>query len=359
MLKKGTSQNQVWTFAWRYSFSEKNYPCISMGEATVEDCLNDFKGSHVDLVRELRHQAGKKGKFIFQLECTEVKELDEKDNEVGTHANWHYQGYLKTDTKRRPRTIGAALGQFFPGIQVDACSTAGQEALREYCMKKDESYRAGPWADKPIEAVYTGEDLKVELWSWQKDLLEEFKQNPDSRKVVWIYDDEGGIGKSWFAKYVEFHNIGETLSFDTAANLQYQVVKAGARRVYVFDLPRTKSKAFKIEEVYSALESIKNGLVKSNKYDGGKLIMTRPHVVIFSNYLPGDGYLSKGRIDLRTVNKPTMAFVPHPAGFASSLAGGRGAQPPAAQSTPKSPDLQAEVDQLMRDLDECDDLEDW
>lgn len=299
--------NAVWVFAWRFSFSMKNY----IGQPTdayTATCLQHFKTEVLeDLKDAMRTQAGDKdGHWIFQLECTKTPEGRD---------NWHYQGMLKRATKCRPNTLGGILGDKFPGIYVASCSIAGREALRTYCMKKDETYRAGPWADKAISPTYLGKDIKCieeSPHAWERDLLDEMAQEPVPRIIKWVYEPHGGVGKSTFSKYVGFKKGAVTLQLDTAANLLDQVITRGPSTIYIVDIPRTRTRFVTLDEIFHALEQIKNGDVSSNKRTHRHMYMEPPHVYVFSNFLPPGNKLSEGRLHVRYIDSATKAFGPIP-----------------------------------------------
>lgn len=266
--------------------------------------LASFQAIHPKITEIFRQVSGKKGRFIFQLECTPRPE-ERKELLSNNHDNWHYQCYVNCCSKRRPKELRNLLSEMgMSNAYVTACSTAGTMALQNYCMKKDDTYRAGPWADRIIETTlppYDGEDLPKDLYPWQDFILGRLRQKPDDRTWNWIFDPEGCMGKSTFVKYCDFHKKATTYSFMSADNLSYLVVKGGAKRAYLFDLPRTKGKHDSMKDIYRTLESIKNGNVKTGKYEGGHLIMPPPHVWVFSNYMPD---FTAGSTDRITVWSP-------------------------------------------------------
>lgn len=282
--------NQVYVHAWTWNHSDKI--CS----------LDEFKTKHKDLCDSLRVIIGPKGQFIFQLE-------------QGEQGNYHYQGYLRLTTKRRSHTLGAELGTVFPGIWVSPAVTGQSENLRRYCMKEDSTYRAGPWADKPINRAfgktYEGKGLPDKLYPWQQHIVDSVKQAcNDTRTVNWVYDDQGGKGKSTLAKYIAHHRLGFTFTILTSNGVAFMVIKRGSAPCYIFDIPRTKSKKISMDEVYSVLEQVKNGHVISDKYDGGELLMDHPHVWVFSNYLPNLSKMSRDRFKIWCV-KDDGTLGPH------------------------------------------------
>lgn len=205
--------------------------------------------------------------WIFQAE-------DTKDNP-------HYQGYINLKEKDRPSSLGKKLNKEFCGIQFLAASNDGKEKLKQYCLK-DETRVAGPWSDQPI---YMGEDLE-ELRGWQLQLFEMLKGKPDKRTVIWICQPEGNIGKTDFVKYMAFKHNACFLSYGKAADLLNIVSKCQNRKYYLFNLPKTKPVDFANGDIYNVFESIKDGMFINTKYETKQVLMSRPHVVVFANYMP-------------------------------------------------------------------------
>lgn len=222
-------------------------------------------------------------KFIFQAE-------DTTDNP-------HYQVFCKRKAKEYPKKWAKSLNEDFSGIEIRPCSTAGKDALADYCMKKD-SRVAGPWADKPI---YMGQDLPAVLRSWQSDLREEIKGAPDNRKIIWYTDLKGSTGKSTLSKYLYFHDKVLTMTFADAKDLLNLVYKMQGLPCYIFDLSRTKGAKTSMSDIYQALESIKNGYFINAKYETGVACYAIPHVVVFSNAAPDLSKLSFDRWDIRNL----------------------------------------------------------
>ena len=220
--------------------------------------------------------------WVFQLE---------KGKETG---KLHYQGYAKLKEKDRPTHRASVLNQDFRGIRLAPCSTAGKEALRKYCMKSD-TRLAGPWADKP---VYMGRDLPTVLRPWQVDCKTKLLGAAHPRKIYWYYDEEGGKGKSIFAKYMMFHHEIPKLTYATANDLLNLISKMPGRPGYVFDLTRTKPATFSSEDMYAVFEDVKNGYVVNTKYETGIFMMDIPNIVVFSNHLPAAGKLSGDRFEI-------------------------------------------------------------
>jgi hypothetical protein len=103
----------------------------------------------------------------------------------------------------------------------------------------------------------------VVLHGWQQDAITNIiSTDPDPRHVHWFYDLLGGVGKSFMVDYlVAFHSCicftnGKMADIAHAYNYHPLVI---------FDLARTQED--KLDAVYMAVESFKNGSIFSPKYE--------------------------------------------------------------------------------------------
>lgn len=255
---------------------------------------NDFKQEDA---KSLFEQASKDyaKKWIFQFE-------------KGANGSVHVQGTWDLHKKDRPKRLAQGLNDRLPGIEIRRCSNAGREALRMYCTKA-ETRVAGPWMDPTYQPPYSGKDLPETLWPWQQQVIDEIKTEPDDRKIVWIADPEGCIGKSKLCKWVMKYKLGYACTMMSCADTNNRIAERGSERVYMIDIPRTKSKLLDMAEVYSAIEGIKNGLISSGKYRGGDIVMDCPHVYVFSNYFPKKEAMTGDRWEIRTIDHKTKMFM--------------------------------------------------
>ena len=264
------SGNQVWHLSGRWSLPKDGSIPLEVFKNNYKDLISAFKMFGID-------------KFVFQLEMTVG---DEPERE-----NWHYQIYAHVAEKIRPKTLGQRMNDEFRGIEWSHASTAGRVALEKYCMKHD-TRQAGPWADKRI---YMGKDLPTTLKRWQQQLKDYVTAPPDDRTLLWITDKSGGNGKTKFAKYMAFHHDGIPLGYGNAGDILNLVYKFQGKNLYMFNLTRTKPAVFSSQDIYSCLESIKDGMFINTKYDTGFVLMDSPHVVVFANQDPDQEHCTADR----------------------------------------------------------------
>lgn len=243
--------------------------------------------------------------WIYQLEDSHLTKTKEERATLLTQGrphNLHFQINLKVKEKKRAGAI-AKLIRGIPefkdlSIYVAPASNNGKAALRDYCMKS-ESQVAGPWADKTI---YLGADLinPSDFTPGQKKLLKYLilcdPVTCSKREIIWIYDPVGGSGKSAFKKYCQFKKKWAGFTYGATRDILYLVSKFANKRVYFFNLSKTRSADVSENELYCALEAIKDGDFLSTKYEPKMVMMNPCHVVVFANHLPNISQMTRDRL---------------------------------------------------------------
>jgi len=258
---------------------------VSNNQVYVFSCIH----YNVNLVEEVKKCFRKIAKkWIFQVE---------KGSKGGKE---HLQMFVNLKVKKRKgEFVKLCSAHGLGGIQATIASDAGKEALKNYCLKEETRVK-GPWAD---HVIYMGQDLPVDLYPWQQRVVDIIDGPVDDRIIYWIYDQHGNQGKSKLAKYLMFHRNIMTLPAADASNVLNLVFKTPSRNCYIFDIPRTISKKVSMDDLYAALESIKNGYIVNTKYETGVKLMSPPHVFVFSNRLPNYSSLSVDRWKIITLSQ--------------------------------------------------------
>lgn len=254
---------------------------------------SEFRDRHGD-VRSALSSLG--AKYIFQLER-------------GATGRLHFQGYmhLGKGAKERPAGIAKKLSLAgLYGIHVAAASTAGQAALKAYCMKAD-TRQAGPYKDTDPKPLSPEEHKRLGLISigslhpWQEYVRDRLLEPPSDRHIHWIVDTRGCTGKSSFGKLLAAKAEALMLPYTDAKDCLNIVANAGERCAYIFDLTRTKPASISSTDTYSCMEQIKNGYIVNTKYQTKVVIQPSAHVWVFSNEPPQYAALSKDRWRVHTI----------------------------------------------------------
>lgn len=151
----------------------------------------------------------------------------------------------------------------------------GIEALQEQLKPKPKFQLPGPMKD------------------WQIRIKSDIESEPDARKIIWIVDEDGGAGKSTFAKYL-LCNYDCIVLPTKSADAAYLY---NGEKIVIFDLVRST------EEIcnYGCIEMIKNGVFNSTKYVPKMKFFPSPHVIVFANWHPDQTKLSADRWDIRSI----------------------------------------------------------
>ncbi len=168
-------------------------------------------------------------------------------------------------------------------------------AARNYCSKI-ETRNGKQWKkgyktlNQPVFDPMTGKNFHT----WQTDIIDLIAEVPDQRSIYWYWSHCGNIGKTSLAKHLCL-KYNAVLGGGRAADSHFAItsrIKEGKPvEIVLFNLPRSKGN--KID--YEGLESIKDGMIFSSKYESKQCLFDCPHVIIFANFPPDLSQLSPDR----------------------------------------------------------------
>jgi len=235
--------------------------------------INNYTDQEVCQVKESISRICNKGLFGF---------------EIGDSGTKHLQGYISLTKKQR--ITGLAKEPGFARASFRA--VRNEQALIEYCKKEGNFWTHG--FPKEIRIIQN-------LYPWQKDaeaLLT--ASSTDDRSVYWWHDETGNIGKSAFAKYMVVKHRALYCSSGKYADLINLVFNSNMDECecVIFDIPRNQGNNVS----YSAIESIKNGLICNTKYETGTKVFNSPKIMVFSNMAPDMKSLSDDRWKIRSLS---------------------------------------------------------
>lgn len=215
--------------------------------------------------------------------------------ELGANGTPHIQGTFILYVRARWSEFGLPK-------EIHWEKTKWKERALEYCKK--ERTRNGRTFKKGMPS-----DLRIieELRPFQRDLETWSLSPPDDRKIVWIADESGCMGKTVFCKYmIERHNAVVATGGRTADIAQILAGLAESGRdlnspfTFILNLPRD----MRPEHVrYRAIESVKDGLITSAKYESRTLCFNSPHVFVFANMMPNIEALTMDHWEIYKINQ--------------------------------------------------------
>lgn len=209
--------------------------------------------------------------------------------EKGENGTVHLQGYVSFDKVTRPIE---AIG--IKEIHWEKCRNA--KAAKEYCSK--EETRTGNYVFTSEEDI----DLIKPDKPWMLEIIENLKKKPDYRTINWYWEETGNTGKTALAKYIccNFEALYLSGKSNDCKYAIYNHIKEKKKnpKIIIIDVPRSYQEYIN----YEAIESIKNGIFFSNKYESSQVIMNSPHIYIFANHPPDTSKLSKDRWNIVNIN---------------------------------------------------------
>lgn len=205
---------------------------------------------------------------IFHTECEWYVCQEEK----GQSGNIHMQGTLKT---KKPSRL-TQMKKIHETIHWEP--TKSIKSSIAYCTKS--LTRCG---NQWTYGINIPKDVTVkEPYGWQLQIMDIIKTTPDDRTIHWFWEPIGNVGKTSLCKFLCVKHNALILS-GKSTDMFHLISKYPQKRsIIIFDVPRHSFSYIN----YAALESIKNGLICSGKYDGSQILFDCPHVIVFANEPP-------------------------------------------------------------------------
>lgn len=207
--------------------------------------------------------------FLVKYRC-QIEQVDDESKP-------HLQGYIALDNPQR----------------VTWLRNKGLEANYKKCGKDRSIY--------PIKVHSRVSDEYIWQWGYRappikkvyKDDLSEanikFLENiqDDNRSIHWLYDSQGGWGKTRLATYL-YDNFDWLYVNGSAKDCVYAIQKyqethhgAGPPGIYI-DIPRSAADFIN----YSAIECLKNPINFNRKYESATIRYNVPIIIVAANFYP-------------------------------------------------------------------------
>jgi len=168
----------------------------------------------------------------------------------------------------------------------------------EYCLKTDTN--AGRrWVKGCVAPIVL--DVS-EPGGWQLQVMDIVNGPIDKRKVHWFWEPDGCVGKSDLIRYLTIKKgallVGGKAADMTAALALIAKNNKPMPTIVVVNMPKV------CEHIsYQGIESVKDGVFFSSKYESGMVMMNSPHFIVFSNREPEYEKMSMDRWNVVRINK--------------------------------------------------------
>lgn len=231
---------------------------------------------------------------LYEL-FTDICEKFMFQEETGENGTPHLQGFCIFKDKLRPLSLKLNKSIHWEKMKGNVDQNIS------YCSKSKTK------SGQLYTNIKTKQPLRVisKLRPWQEQVVEynnSEHRNLDDRTINWICDEDGCAGKTVFCKYMS--TIEEQLVIitgggykDIACVLKLRCedenFDLNSRTTIFFNIPRDSDDNGMIS--YKALESLKDGVMTSTKYESQTMVFNSPSVWVFSNNMPEVEKLSKDR----------------------------------------------------------------
>lgn len=223
--------------------------------------------------------------------------------EVGASGTPHLQGYFESkngilfNTVKRlmPRAyIKSAKGNLAQNYKY--CTKDGNFITNidpDLAACKPVKETATEFRRRLVDMVVACEYKDTQWKDWQQEVIDIVNGPVDGRAIHWYWDEKGNIGKSYLAKFLSLDDA--TIICDGKKDNIFNQVSAMIDnmvipKIVLLDIPRS------LDHInYGAIEQLKNGCIYSGKYEGGKCIFPKPHVICFANVGPDISNMSADR----------------------------------------------------------------
>ena len=219
------------------------------------------------------------------------------EQEVGAGGTPHIQGYFELPKRWSFKQVKDRIN----GRMHFERSGGSRQENMDYCTKEGDFM-----TNMPVKVSRRRRQLAPYLkpehkWrDWQQMVIDKVEKGGNKRKILWIWEKVGNVGKSYLSKYLGL-KYDAILATGKGGDVAHQVIQwfegkgeDDDPKLVVCDIPRHS-----LEYVnYATLESLVNGMVVSGKYEGGKAFFDSPVVVVFANEPPKKEKMSADRWDI-------------------------------------------------------------
>lgn len=218
--------------------------------------------------------------------------------EVGEKGTPHLQGFMQFKNPRYRKAIKKDWG--FECYMSKAKGSIEQN-LR-YCSK-DGKYETNCHLHDIIdERRY----LEATLKPWQEKIYKKIMNSMgNDRKIIWIWESKGNIGKSFLIKYILYkHRDIATLTGGKTKDIAHQMVtfkadKGWSPRIVFGNMTRDEFSHIN----YNAMEKLKDGAFPSGKYESSLYLAAPSLIVICANAPPDTEKVTSDRWDIIDLNE--------------------------------------------------------
>lgn len=258
----------------------------------------------------------------FPTIISELKVIAKKwvfQEEKGEGGRVHFQGRLSLVKKKRLTDFIRLIGEGpLKGAHLSPTTkTEFKAGSFNYVMKKDTRLN-GPWCDTDVieEVKEPPSDVKeslATLYPWQNDMI--ILASIANRVNIEVIVDIFGLGgKTTLIRIMKYNKTGINVPAmdDSKRMMEWCCAKLKAHKkkkeedtiTFIIDCPRSLKKD-KMRQFWSGVETIKTGILSDTRYTATDIMIEIPNIIVFTNTLPEENSLTKGRIRMWMIDPET------------------------------------------------------
>lgn len=251
---------------------------------------NDYEHTHILILLNKKCDIKTQNRLDIITNTKDIIHGDYKSISTNDHFINIYN-YLE---KENDKVYKIKLGVQFNNINIDDLNNNQyniykkiiQSHKSKYTLWNDESLlnstciRCTNWVEKMYE--YKPNNIKLfeykELFEHQK-IWWELLENQNKREILWIYDKDGGSGKTEFCNWLIDNKDCYFIDGGKYSDIMYGYDN---QEYIIFDIPRS------VEDFtpYKAMEAFKNGKCFSSKYTSMMKKFGSKKVIVCANFKP-------------------------------------------------------------------------
>jgi len=143
--------------------------------------------------------------------------------------------------------------------------------------------------------------MSMTLRQWQTETIEHLV-NQNDRQITWIYDQEGGAGKSKLQDWL----VANKNAFMTEGGRKQDITyRYDSEEIIAINFSRSTDN----DNInYGLIEKFKDGRIQSDKYMSTLKIVKEPKVIVFSNQLPDALKWSRDRYEIGVIKNNNISW---------------------------------------------------
>jgi hypothetical protein len=221
--------------------------------------------------------------------------------EQGEGGAIHWQGRMKLKNKTTKYKLAklSNLGDWMPNAEWSPTSNNGKKNY-DY-VTKDCTRLEGPFNIQNKEKVKSRQLKKIlNLIPFQESLVK-IASTPDDRQIDVVFNESGCQGKTALCEWMDHHDLAKMIPPVNNYKDIMRLVMCHTRireenelpsiPCFIIDMPRSLKKD-KLGDLYSGIETLKQGYVFDDRYQFEDKWIDRPRVIVMCNVLPNFELLS-------------------------------------------------------------------